>query len=201
MIGDKYMMNNFQKNKQGFTLLEIIVSLSIFSLVVVMAVGIFQAVLTSQQRAIVAQNEQESLKYVFEVVSKDIRSAVSSNHDCELVLGDLATNKIFNRETTLYSGSNALYFKDKNGDCTYYYIDNGVLMQRKEIVPPLTSATTPSDVLVKSFNFSIIDNSIGAVDSVQPMVTISLEIEDRTGRAIEKQNMTVQTTISSRNYE
>lgn len=184
-------------NKEGATLLEIIVSLAIFSVIILMSVGIFQAVLTSQQSTVAAQTKQESLKYVFEVISKDMRSAVRGDDDCELIGGN-AVSKIFNKDI-ISNPDGILYFKDKDGLCTYYEVLDGTFMVTKG---GIMSSTTPHDLLVTAFNFSIVDNAILLpVNTVQPMLTFSIEMEDRAGKDIERQPVTVQTTISSRFYE
>lgn len=194
-------MKKIIKDQNGTTLMEMIVALAIFAVITVMSVGIFQAVIASQASTVSAQNKQESLKYVFEVISKEIRSAVRADHDCELGGGSVAVDKIYNRDSILNAESDILYFKDKDGVCTYYQIDDGTFTVTKG-VGGTVSSTTPRDVLVTSFDFAIIDNPIiQLINTAQPIVTFSIGIEDRAGKDIEKQAMVVQSTISSRYYE
>jgi len=59
--------------KPGFSLIELLVSVSIFALIMVSSMDIFNMVIESQRGAIATQNVEESLKYFFEVTAKEIR--------------------------------------------------------------------------------------------------------------------------------
>src|SRR3989339_604522 len=67
------------KNKKGFTLMELIVSMAIFSASILMATGVFKSAIEGQRSAIAAQNTQESMRYAFEVMSKEIRGAIGTD--------------------------------------------------------------------------------------------------------------------------
>jgi len=63
-------------NKQpAFSLIEVVVSVALFSAVILSATGIFKMVIDSQRGAMAAQNVQESLKFFLEVTGKEIRMA------------------------------------------------------------------------------------------------------------------------------
>ena len=71
------------KNK-GFTLIELIVVLAIFSMVILVMLGIFVSLVQSQRKAIAIQDTQEISRYLLESMTKEIRmskinSAVGNN--------------------------------------------------------------------------------------------------------------------------
>ena len=109
------MFKNIRQNKKGVTLLEITVAVAIFSVVMLSATEIFRMVIEGQRNAIASQNVQESMRYAFETMAKEIRTAIASNDDCESLFNPPAgaTNKVFNTATN--SEGDILYFKNKDG--------------------------------------------------------------------------------------
>ena len=191
------MLKNIRQNKKGVTLLEIIVSVAIFSVVMLSATEIFRMVIEGQRNAIASQNVQESMRYAFETMAKEIRTAVASNHDCESLFNPPAgaTNKVFN--TTTNSEGDILYFKNKDGDCVAYYLEDETL---KVIRESNIASTTPGKIKITNLDFKVTDDLIGAFHSLQPLVTMKMDIE-AAGKEMHKQTMKMQTTISSRYYE
>lgn len=63
------------KNK-GFTLIETIVTLAVFSALVLAITGIAMSVVKGQRRAFVLQNTQETGRHVLETTSREIRMGV-----------------------------------------------------------------------------------------------------------------------------
>jgi len=191
------MLKNIRQNKKGVTLLEIIVSVAIFSVVMLSATEIFRMVIEGQRNAIASQNVQESMRYAFETMAKEIRTAIASNNDCESLFNPPAgaTNKVFN--TTTNSEGDILYFKNKDGDCVAYYLEDETL---KVIRESNIASTTPGKIKITNLDFKVTDDLIGAFHSLQPLVTMKMDIE-AAGKEMHKQTMKMQTTISSRYYE
>ena len=191
------MLKNIRQNKKGVTLLEIIVSVAIFSVVMLSATEIFRMVIEGQRNAIASQNVQESMRYAFETMAKEIRTAIASNDDCESLFNPPAgaTNKVFN--TTTNSEGDILYFKNKDGDCVAYYLEDETL---KVIRESNIASTTPGKIKITNLDFKVTDDLIGAFHSLQPLVTMKMDIE-AAGKEMHKQTMKMQTTISSRYYE
>jgi len=62
--------------RQGFTLIETIVTLAIFSALVLTITGIAISVIKGQRKAFVLQNTQETGRHILEIVSREIRMSV-----------------------------------------------------------------------------------------------------------------------------
>ena len=186
-------------HQSGVTLLEMLVAVSLFSVVVLAATGIFKMVTEGQRNAIAAQNIQENMRYAFEAMSKEIRMAQKSEHNCESVVGDLAVYKVYN--VTANIQGDILYFKNKNGDCVAYYLEDDAGISRLKVYRG-TSANfiTPNEIKVSNLKFNVIDDDIGAFHTVQPLVLMTMEVE-AIGKAMHKQSMRIQTAVSSRYYE
>lgn len=195
-------MIGVKKNKKGFTLLEVVVSVGLFSVLILILTGFLEGVSKAQRSAIAAQDTEESLRYAFEVISKELRSAQRSDDEC--VIG--SPNRVFNTAEASSIGISAtpadmdvLYFRNKYDECVYYYVHNGQLIVERGD----SYAATPDDITVTGLEFDIADNDIDVLpqDRIQPHVTLNLEAESNYGRESEKQSLYVQTTISSRFYE
>ncbi|MFA4941330.1 MAG: prepilin-type N-terminal cleavage/methylation domain-containing protein [Patescibacteria group bacterium] len=191
------MLKNIVKNKNGVTLIEMVVAVTLFSVVILSSTEIFKMVIEGQRNAIASQNVQESMRYAFETMAKEIRMATLSNHDCEYLFSVPVTaqNKIYN--ITSNGEGEVLYFKNKNDVCTAYYLENGAIMVARG---GDTALTTPAKIRISNLNFEVIDDQIGTPANVQPMVTMRMDIE-ATGKEMHKETMKMQTTLSSRYYE
>ncbi len=191
--------NRTATQEKGFTFIEMVVSIALFAVVALSSTQILKMVLEGQQSAITSQNIQENMRYVFEVMSKEARVATISNDECEDIFSPSASaeNKVFNE--TEINDNDALYFKNQYGECTVYYLsDSGVMMiTRGED----TASTTPNNLAINSLEFSIEDDGIGEVHSMQPKVTVNMNVTTDTNDEMHKKEMKLQTTISSRYYE
>jgi len=177
------------KAETGVSLIELVVSVTLFSVLVLASTQIFKMVIDGQRSAIAAQNVQENMRYAMEKMSKEIRMAQISNQDCN----GAAIYKVFNTAET----GQELYFKNKNGDCVTYYLENNRL---KIIAGAVADYITPAKIEVSNLKFYINDDLISAFHSKQPYVTMAMDVK-AIGLAIHEQKMKFQMTISSRYYE
>jgi len=190
------MISKIVKNKKGVTLLEMLVSIAIFSVVVLSATEIFKLVIVGQRDAIASQNLQESMRYTFETMAKEIRMAKISNNDCASEFGlPAAVNKVYNLSSNV--DGDILYFKNKDDICVAYYLEGDILkVRRGDDVAP----TTPAKIKVNQLEFTVADDLIGAYHSTQPSATMKMDVEV-IGREVNMPVTRIQTTISSRYYE
>ncbi len=156
-------------------------------------------VVDGQRNAISAQNVQENMRYALEKISKEIRMAQISNHDCEAMFTppSTAVYKVFNTV-----GSNSkIYFKTKDDKCVAYYLENNRLKIMSGLgVNAVVDFVTPNKLEVSNLKFYIADDLIGAFHDQQPYVTMVVDVK-AIGLAINEQKMKIQITVSSRYYE
>jgi prepilin-type N-terminal cleavage/methylation domain-containing protein len=171
------------KNKKGFTIIELLVAISIFVTMILSITEIFAKVNEGQRHAIAAQNIQESMRYAFEVIAKEIRMAKLDEGGACIGAGHLYEE---NAEGT------SLKFLNYHNECVTYYLDGSALAVDRDDYKAYAS---PGTVVVSNLIFSSVD--FGGI--VQPRVTIKMEIE-AFGKEIDKQKTILQTTISSRYY-
>ncbi|MDD4271921.1 MAG: prepilin-type N-terminal cleavage/methylation domain-containing protein [Patescibacteria group bacterium] len=187
------------KAEKGVSLLELIVAVAIFSVLMLVATGIFKMVIDGQRSSISAQNVQESMRYAMEKISKEIRMAGISNHDCEDMFSvpPTAVFKVFNT-----TGDNSkLYFKNQYGNCVVYYLeDNRLKIMAESDAGNVEGFITPAKIEVSNLKFYVNDDLIGALPGIQPYVTMLVDVK-AVGQAIHEQRMKIQMTVSSRYYE
>lgn len=163
--------------------MELIVSISLFTLVVLSSVQIFNMTMRVGREVMASQKVQKETRYLFEVISKEIRMAqVDKEDSCITQTGDW-----------LYflESESRLKFLNKNGECVeYYWEDDNFTVERTGVKDYLTS----EDVVVKDLRF----NRTGYIPTEQPLITIKMKVYPR---GMPEQEMVMQTTISARDYE
>ncbi len=186
---------NKQKSNQGFSLIEMLVSVAIFTVVITISLSIFQSVNKSQGNAIAVQSVQESMRYALEVMSKELRSAKhiysDSNGDGTGDTDDCLNGGAYDSYPARFSGSSegrkvynfmssggdlTLYFKNKNLDCVYYYIntaDQRLYINRNGVILPIT----PDELKISDLQVEIDDNAIGEFHDTQAVVTVHMNVE------------------------
>lgn len=184
--------NNRQSNKQGFSLIEVLVSTVLFVVILLSASGIFKMVIESQRRAISSQNVQENLKYFLEVVSKEIRMA---KKDAEGTCPNLSSTSTFALSSNSYG--DILYLKNYHGECVTYYLahDTEGISRFRISRDGLSDYISPGKIDVSALHFNITEG----VNS-QPIVTVNLRAK-AIGAEQYSEEMVIQTSLTSRYYK
>ena len=107
-------------NNNGFTLIEILVSLALFSLVISIVVGIFVIGSDSQRKIIELYTVQREANYIMETVSRELRmtTAICDNGEVECSA----------REDQQNNSDHDIEFKNYDGDWIKYCLslDDGL---------------------------------------------------------------------------
>ncbi len=182
------------KMKNGFTLVELLVTIGIFSIVIGMVSGIFILGIRQQKVAFASQTVLDQASFALEYMSRTLR----------MVSKELSSSCLFQRglnyEIT-HSGSGVKFINHLEGDdCQEFFLESGQLKYRKKIGQadeqslPLTS----SKLEVSSAKFNLAGGSQS--DDLQPAVTIFLEIRGK-GEIESSQRIKIQATLSQRNLD
>ncbi len=131
----------------GFTLVELIISVGIFSLLMVLSVGALLAVVSANKNAQGIKSAVENLNFSLETMARTIRSG--SNYVCEDTNSDGKCNHI-----SFYDRSGAYeVFNENVGVKIDYYLYGATLMRTVSGANPV--AMTSSDVSVNLLRFDI----------------------------------------------
>jgi prepilin-type N-terminal cleavage/methylation domain-containing protein len=173
-------------NSRGVTLLELMVSITLFSITILMATQIFKSVIDGQRTAIASQEMQESVRYAFERMGKEIRTAVKdSSGAC-----NAAPGKIYRAD----AGGEGITFLNYKNKCIHYYVIGQRLAIQRNAEP--VQYITPNNLLITKPRFVVTDNS----DTTQAKVLMRFQMEILVKNR-GKQKLNVETVISSRFYE
>lgn len=158
---------------EGFTIVEMLTSVLVFSVTMIAVGGIFVQLLAFQKRGFAAQQVQENTAYVLESIAREIRVSTFQNQD------SLGCNS-----TSLSIIHPVL------GPITYTLA--GTVVQKTTSAGTVNLNT--SDVAFTRFNFCILGSS--PVDNLQTRVTILTQ--SRSGSGNNEVVFDSQTTITLR---
>ncbi len=168
-----------QNNNAGFTLIELMVSISVFSIVVVLMSGMLVTSLRGQEKGFTAQNVADNIRYAMEVMAKEVRmgSAFTQNNANEI---QFTSN-----------------MPHRNGSPIRFFLQGGRVMFDDNISPGdvvPAEAITAVNVAVSSLRFDL--TGTGAASHIR--LIIVLEAASAGTAADVATSINVQTTISPR---
>lgn len=178
-----------QESEKGLTLVEMFVTLFIFSIIFTAASGLFVSAIKIQSRALASQQLLNQTTYLMEYMSRAIRMA--KKDDTGNCTGTAKLNYVMT--------ASGIKFKNYHDECQEFYRDCGTgICKLKERKDGAEYDLTSPILDVTLFNIGPSD-SWDQSDVFQPRVTIFLEIK-KSGLGIQPKIRT-QTTISQREID
>jgi prepilin-type N-terminal cleavage/methylation domain-containing protein len=182
---------NTQKNKfRGFTLVEVLVSLSIFSLVMLIATGSIFTIVDANKKIHSLKSVMTNLNFALESISREIR--VGNGFVCPSTGGDCLSGGtgfrfISNRDLDSVGGN----------DPVEYTFSNGRIYKQRFGVDTSPVPVTAEEVVITYMRFYVIGSSAG--DLKQPRVVMTISGDVGTGK--NKSTFNIQTAISQRSID
>lgn len=167
------MLHNTKSNK-GFTLVELLVSIAIFSIVLIVVLGSIITIIDTNRKARSLTVVMNDLNLVLESMTRTIKTGTELS-------GDIDSVSVTNQ----------------SGDSVTYYVENGSIF--RQVGGDSGIAITSSELNIQNAEFNIYDGDIGDEDS-QPRVLILVEGEAQAGPRISS-SFKIQTTVSQRNLD
>ncbi len=165
------------KDNKGFTLVELLVAVSIFAILSTIISGIYLSFSKSQARTFISQSLLNDAQYILETVAKEIKNN-------EIIISNWGVDNIYKIQKENEDKYEFLY------DDSLKKINYGIVGGDKIDLNDIT------DFKISYFNMYLKENI-----NEQPRVTISLEVKNTTENENEKVNYKLQTTVSSRIYK
>ncbi len=156
--------NNISEKKRGFTLIEMIVSVAIFSLVVVVSTGAIFTIIRTNQKVQTIKTVMESLNFTIESVNRVLR--FSTDYHCGTT-GTLSLPK----NCTYPSGDSFIAYKDYRDGTTKRFRLNGTSLEKGDS-SGVYSSMTGADVNITRLSFYV-ENAESV--TVQPRVKIVIQ--------------------------
>ena len=177
------------KNK-GFTLIEMLVTVLIFSIVIGAIMGVFVSAIKLQRYNLTHQQLLSQVSYAMEYMDRAIRMTIRDDGSCGFA----------GKNYRISNGNTKIEFQNYEGDCQEFYLNTSVNPYQLAA----SKGTNFSDVFLTSndFNLSSLQfNVSGDItgDFEQPKVTIFIEIEG--SGSGHQPRIKIQTTVSQRNLD
>lgn len=183
-----------KKNIQGFTLIEIMVSVAIFAIVVLIAMGSLVAIVGADKKAQSLNDVINNMNFSVESMVRDLRTGYSYQQSCPSGAGDSQVGG--NACTSLQFTST---ISGQADDIVTYYLSGTAIYKSETVngtteVAPLTSA----DIDVTRLDFYIVNNTAPTqTQPEQPLVLMILQAQSSAGGG-EVSQFNIQTLISQR---
>lgn len=149
------MDNNFIKRKrEGFTLVELLVSVGLFGIVIGLVTGIFTNALRSQRALVALMAVNDNVELALEQMAREVRTGFSFT----------------------VSNPNRVDFTNARGQQVAYYwdVDDALLLREEDGTPaPLTG----SNVRITALQFLL--NPAGGGATFPPRITLTIEAAPR----------------------
>jgi len=194
-------LHHRKASARGFTLMELLVVLGIFSTVVTSATDIFMMASRAQRKIVALERAQADARFTMETMSRVVRTGQIDYADMDLAAtGPTDSLSIFDS-----LGRKIRFFSSTDGcadavssPCLRLTVDGG---------EPVTA--TPKGVILRNLKFYIMPNVDPAVFNsmsgqfeadVQPHVTVVFVLESAIQDPRERSIIYLQTTTESRGY-
>ena len=108
-------MNDLSHNSQrGFTLLELITAIGLFSIIVIVAASVFTRFVDVQRRDIDEQAFQEDIRLAVGLFNREARGGFGDTYEAETI-----------------NGETSIFFRNQNVKCVRYYVRNQQLVRNE----------------------------------------------------------------------
>lgn len=178
---------NYFCSNHGFTLLEMLISIGIFSVLVIATIGITLSVTQAQIKAANIQVLQDNIRFSVELMTKEMRTG--SN----FVISGYCT-AVPNAEIS---------FEGNSGDRAYFLDSStNIIMRLKQKIASAgdclnASALTSEEISVNDLGFRLTGHAIGPTDG-QPKITIIMSLTSKSPKLQLESSMNLQTTVIQR---
>ncbi len=188
------MKKDTNKSKRAFTLVEILVSIAIFSLLIAGPTGFFISSIKGQKKALSTQELIDNASYFLEYFSRAVRMAqkeknIGSPEACLSFDG-------INYELTEGPGIKFINYK---GECQKIYLESSTKRLKEERGGQETGYLTSVNLEVVDFQVKLFGETQS--DNFQPKVTVLLKMKGTSQSEEMNPEISIQTTLSQRNLD
>ena len=207
MIKNKLDKNKIKK-EAGFTLVEILVAVTIFASFIIATSGVLSNVMKSEQKTGAVRKTQEDIRYIMEAISREARTANGvldkngsrTKHAFEV---DSDGKKLIIFNTDIAQGD---LESIKITKTIYLFADNEIKKGSIDSIigdPTMKSISDGNDTIIKEVNFSL-DQSEPSSFDLPPLLNIEIEAVNAKGENNKKledsASIHLKTSVSPRNY-
>jgi prepilin-type N-terminal cleavage/methylation domain-containing protein len=170
----------FRNNEKGFSLMEVLVAVTVFSLFIVLTLGVFATFARESRRAKVSRVTADTAHTIILSLQSGLGRAVITNDlDCRLPATPPSAVRAYSASPT----GREVVFKTADGECRGYRFEppvagkpSGTLYQFTHITTasPRIAPFTTEEVGVRNLSFRVYDDD---ASNVPPMVQVTMVVE------------------------
>jgi prepilin-type N-terminal cleavage/methylation domain-containing protein len=181
------------KKQQGFSLIELIVVLGIFSTVITVVIGSFLVMLQAQRAILAEKDVAENARFALEYMARQMRVVNRYDGAVGQPVGCVPVDTSFDSPS-----ANEIFFLSQADECLHFFVQDGVIQFENDL--GTQDLTSSSEVFVEDLTFVLVGEAEN--DSVQPRITISITARGAgQSDTAEAARATVQTTVGVRNLD
>ncbi len=189
-----------KKSPAGFTLIEVMVSVSIFSIVMLVSTGAVFSIVEANKKAHTLKSVMTNLNFALESMARDVR--VGSQFSCNGAGDCQGGGDVFS-----YKANRNIIGGSENDSVEYRLLDDNVQLPvvkriQKRVYgdgPEFKAFITAREINIESLKFYVIGTQPSPADVKQPKVVIT--IKGYAGAGNIKSSFNIQTTISQRSID
>jgi len=182
------MLFNYKKSNKGFTLVELMVSVSIFSLVMVISMGSILTVLDANRKSQNNRAVMDNLNSSLEGMTRQIRFGI--NYHC-------GTTGVLSQPQDCSNGGNSLTLLSQTGVLVTFSLSGGRIVRNDG---GINYYVTSPDIIVENLTFWVFGSSPYSGNLNQPRVIVL--IRGYSGSDSDtRSSFSLQTTISQRQID
>ena len=193
------------KNSSGFTLVELLVTIALFSILVSIAAGGFVRALRSEREVSAMMFSESNVSLALEEMTREMRTGhlfchnPGSNQPSSACSSGITTCKSDGAPMPTWTCPDGIEFYNAAGEKVDYVLQDGVLERSDSAenggaLTPLTS----SNVSITYLTFTLFGNL--ETDTWNPRITIAVSVEPNDS-TVSWTTANLETTVSSRSFD
>lgn len=189
------IMNSITTKTRAFTLIEVLVSISIFSIVMLIATGAVFTIVESNKKTHSLKSVMTNLNFALESMARDMR--VGLNYRCNGAGDCVNGGTVFIYKANRDVDGDGSYNTADSNDQIEYTLSGERLMKRVYSNGQAAVPITAEEIHILSMNFYLVGSSDS--DGKQPKVLITIQGYAGSGKT--RSDFNIQTTVSQRSID
>lgn len=186
-------------HNSGFTLIEVLVSVSIFAIVMLIATGAVFSIVEANKKTHSLKSVMTNLNFALESIARDMR--VGFGYTCDGSTDCQDGGDVFNYKANRSVDGDIWYDSTDTNDRIEYSVVNERLMKQVQGIGPTANPSpvpiTAEEIHILSMKFYLIGGAL--LDNKQPKVLITIKGYAGTGQT--RSDFNIQTTVSQRSID